>query len=196
MVQSLVRKKEIGEFSTMIETFDVEYGLMHQDELQWLAEQASKHSAIVNVGCWTGASVKTLAKNTDGLVYAIDPWLDPATVYPAYENDKMTPDWIYSTFLKNIEGLPNVIPMRTTSLEAANALRHNKFDMVFIDALHEYEPVRNDILAWTPLISPGGILCGHDYVSGVPWGVGVMKAVDELVPQRTIDVGWIWRVNL
>jgi hypothetical protein len=169
---------------------------MKKEELQWLADQATRYSAIVNVGCWTGASVKTLAENTDGLVYAIDPWLDPATVYDKEVADKMTPDWIYSTFLKNMEGLPNVIPMRTTSLEAAKALGRNVFDMVFIDALHEYEPVRADILAWLPLISKGGILCGHDYAPGYPWGVGVIKAVDELLPHRILEAGWLWRVDV
>jgi hypothetical protein len=122
--------------------------------------------------------------------------LAPATIYPDDVAAKMTPDWIYNTFLKNMDGQANVIPLRMTSLEAAKVLSKNKFDMVFIDALHEYEPVRADILEWLPLISPGGILCGHDYAPGCPWGVGVIKAVDELLPQRILEVGSIWRVNV
>ena len=56
----------------------------------------------------------------------------------------------------------------------------NSLDFVFIDASHEYEDVKNDILAWLPKVKRGGILAGHDYYVNQDWFSGVKKAVNEI----------------
>lgn len=38
-------------------------------------------------------------------------------------------------------------------------------DFVYLDADHSYTAVQNDIESWLPLIRPGGIICGHDFVT-------------------------------
>ncbi len=48
------------------------------------------------------------------------------------------------------------------SIEAAALLRDGGFDLVFIDADHSYEAVRDDIAAWKAKVATAGILCGHD----------------------------------
>lgn len=57
--------------------------------------------------------------------------------------------------------------VRKTSRDAARdfALHGVRFDWVYIDAAHDYESVRDDLQAWWPLVKPGGILAGHDWVS-------------------------------
>ena len=52
------------------------------------------------------------------------------------------------------------------------------FDIVYIDASHEYECVKEDIISWLPKVKIGGILCGDDYCVGWPQ---VVKAVDEIL---------------
>ncbi len=37
------------------------------------------------------------------------------------------------------------------------------FDLVFIDAAHDYESTKRDIEIWREKVKPGGILCGHDF---------------------------------
>lgn len=49
-----------------------------------------------------------------------------------------------------------------------------EFDIIFIDANHDYEYVANDIEAWSQKLTPYGVLCGHDYVMD-----GVQRAVQE-----------------
>ena len=37
------------------------------------------------------------------------------------------------------------------------------FDLVYIDAVHEYQPMLDDVRASHPLIRAGGWISGHDY---------------------------------
>jgi predicted O-methyltransferase YrrM len=53
--------------------------------------------------------------------------------------------------------------VRSTSLEASRSLAlHRPADLVFIDADHGYDAVRQDLLSWAPKIAPGGVLAFHD----------------------------------
>jgi predicted O-methyltransferase YrrM len=164
-------------------------GWMIDSELEWLADQAGKHSRIVEVGCWVGRSTRALADNTIGLVYAVDTF-EGSEEHQKFLKDKPT-GWILKRFLENLHGCSNVHPVISTSLEAADNLAINaqQFDMIFIDANHDYAHVREDILAWMPLLLPGGLLCGHDY--GPNWPE-VAKAVDELIPDVQIGANQIW----
>jgi predicted O-methyltransferase YrrM len=81
-----------------------------------------------------------------------------------------------------------------TSVEAANheKLSTTLFDFIFIDAAHDYESVKTDIQGWMTKVKPGGILAGHDYVDRWP---GVKLAVDQLLPNRTVEQN-IWWIRL
>lgn len=61
------------------------------------------------------------------------------------------------------------------SHEGADYFEDGSVDILFVDAGHSYEAVKQDIEAWLPKMKPNGIMAGHDYNS---W-VGVKKAVDE-----------------
>ena len=66
--------------------------------------------------------------------------------------------------------------IRSTSIEAAEVYPDDWFDVVYIDAAHDYDSVRADIDTWLPKVKPGGMICGHDYTAAWP---GVIEAVDE-----------------
>jgi hypothetical protein len=82
------------------------------------------------------------------------------------------------------------------SWDAANYFPDKSLDFVFIDACHEYESVKKDILVWMPKIKDGGILSGHDYGRGFP---GVAQAVDEIFGNK-VNLKYIgeicWLINL
>jgi len=73
------------------------------------------------------------------------------------------------------------------------------FDIVYIDAEHTYEAVKQDIKLWWPLLRVGGILCGHDYWDGEESGryPGVNQAVDELLGKENIkqllNCTWLYK---
>lgn len=63
------------------------------------------------------------------------------------------------------------------SVQAAQTIPDASLDLVFIDANHAYEYVKEDIESWMPKVRKGGILAGHDLdLKDAP---GVRKAVTE-----------------
>lgn len=154
-------------------------GWMAENELRWLAEQGSLHTRIIEVGSYLGRSTRALAENTRGDVIAVDTWLGSNEFSPEQTGPE---GWMFAEFQKNMAGLDNVSPMQMSSMEAAYYLQSFKilkYSMIFIDAAHDYRSVSDDIREWMPLVKPGGLLCGHDYLECHP---GVCQAVKELVP--------------
>jgi SAM-dependent methyltransferase len=172
-------------------------GWMNAAELTWLGEQAAKFHLIAEIGCWMGRTTRVLADNTSGVVYAIDTWKGSAETQD--ELADKSPDYLSARFEHNLYDhiqRVKVIPLPLESVVAAQyCSRHNlKFGMIFIDGAHDYESVKQDILAWRPRLAPDGLLCGHDYDWGYP---GVVKAVRELiaeVPKQAAGGSSIWYV--
>lgn len=100
-------------------------------------------------------------------------------------------DDLYKTFLKNIEPIKNKINIiRQDSAEAAVLYKDNSLDFIFIDANHDYEPVKNDIISWYPKLKKNGIIAGHDYFEPC----GVKQAVSEFFEVnriQTIEGCWV-----
>jgi len=74
------------------------------------------------------------------------------------------------------------------SSEACKRFPDNFFDLIYIDADHSYDGVKNDILSWLPKIKIGGFICGHDFDPDLemPEGniFGVNKAVTEIFKDK------------
>lgn len=170
-------------------------GWLTEAEAQYLADTASKCLTAVEVGSWKGRSTCAIASGVRMFVYAVDTWR--GSQEHQAELRAKDEDWLLREFLTNIKPLSTKIThKRMMSKTAAwyftdGYFQGGKFDMIFIDASHDYESVKADILAWTPLLAPGGILCGHDY--DPPHWMGVKRAVDECVPKFRIVPGTtIW----
>lgn len=69
-----------------------------------------------------------------------------------------------------------------TSEQAQVIIMGYSFDLIFLDALHTKQDVKDDIRWWMPKIRHGGILCGDDY--GQAHCEGVKQAVDEVFGDR------------
>jgi predicted O-methyltransferase YrrM len=161
-------------------------GFMAPIELEYLAFVAQSSQAIVEVGSWCGRSTRAFADNTPGRVWAVDTWADNAYGSAPAEMTRH-PNWLFNEFSKNHADTigDKVVRVRASSVEGARILaaEGRTFDLCFVDAGHHYEDVVSDIKAWLPLVRNGGVICGHDYATYHP---GVIKAVDEWVPTRTI----------
>lgn len=175
-------------------------GWMTPAELQWLAEHASKRHMIAEVGSWMGRSTRALIDNTPGHVVAVDTWKGSDEPYHKKLLADKSPDWLFEQFMGNMSGVTNLIAMRYTSLQAARAWKEQNrfevelFDMIFLDASHDYDNVLADVSAWTPLLAPGGLLCGHDFGGSFN---GVQHAVRHVHPTACkVGAGSIWSVPL
>ena len=168
-------------------------GFMAESELTYLAELAAKSKYIAEIGTWQGRSAIAIAENKqkEGVLYCVDTWADNAYGSAPAEMTS-SPNWLWNAFQKNIGDLLHnpIFPYRLNSVDGAAHFREEgcSFDMIFIDAGHNYEDVIADIRAWKPLLASGGVLCGHDYAEYHP---GVIRAVDELVPKFKV-IGTIW----
>lgn len=154
-----------------------------------IGSQGLERGTFVEVGCKEGRLTGALLKAFPELkVVAIDPW----RAFPEREGDgaETYEDWnfqkIEAEFWKNVEGhMGRLEFLRMTSLEAADAIGGREFDLVFIDAGHDYDSVRSDIGIWWHHVRMGGYLCGHDYQHKFP---GVMRAVAEDFPLVRVGV--------
>lgn len=91
---------------------------------------------------------------------------------------KINFDYYYPGIVKEFGGKSDITILRSPSLEACKKFPNEHFDFVYIDAVHSYEAVKQDIAAWLPKIKSGGVLAGHDYDVVFP---GVIQAVDEFI---------------
>lgn len=72
-----------------------------------------------------------------------------------------------------------------TSEEAASEF-DEQFDLVFIDAAHDYDNASRDIELWWPKVAPGGYLGGHDY--RMDKAFGVVEAVSEFSDNEGVAI--------
>ena len=163
-------------------------GWMADTELTYLASLAERSHCILEVGSWKGRSTSALAHHSPGIVVAVDTW--QGSVEHQAELKGKPASGVFHAFSANVARYDNIWPLLANSQTGARIISHSpmRFDLIFIDASHDYESVKADIVAWLPLLAPGGILCGHDYMR---WGV--KSAVRQLVPRhRLVPNTSIW----
>ena len=57
--------------------------------------------------------------------------------------------------------------MKGLSVPSAARFADHFFDWLYLDAMHDYEDVVNDLNAWWPKLRPGGLMSGDDYGDSV-----------------------------
>jgi|TARA_B100000780_G_scaffold277089_1_gene247026 hypothetical protein len=79
------------------------------------------------------------------------------------------------------------------SYNMADKFENESFDMVYIDAKHDYESVKLDLELYLPKVKIGAVIAGHDYSKTFP---GVQRAVNEICgsPESVfMDNSWLTR---
>jgi predicted O-methyltransferase YrrM len=160
-------------------------------ELRRLAELASNAEFVAEIGCYMGRSSMALTA-TNGIVYCVDTW-NGSEEDPDGEKTKIAPmSEVYKSFVKNLWNeitAGKVIHLRCDSLQAAEIFKElgYTFDLIFIDAGHDYEYVTADIKAWLPLLDKGGVMIGHDLPHP-----RMVEALDDCLTGWTASVGMMW----
>ena len=80
-------------------------------------------------------------------------------------------------------------------MEASKKFSDGSLDFVYIDARHEYDSVKEDIVSWLPKIKKGSFIGGHDYKR--KRHDEVIKAINEILgePEKVFcDSSWVFKV--
>ena len=167
-------------------------------------DQLPDNCHIVEIGSWKGRSsshMATMIANGNKQVKfdCIDIWdgtighqantniedQDVLKMYNTFLGNKL-----YNLFLKNMKPVEgHYTPIRAASLDAVKQYADSSLDFVFIDAAHDYDNVRADIIAWSPKVKPGGMLSGHDYQDP-----DVKRAISELIGPVDV-IGYCWYIK-
>lgn len=157
---------------------------MHPNESVRLAELATGRDCL-EIGAFKGGSTWVMAQTAKS-VMSVDTFAanDAGTI----QTEELT---TLDAYLKAIEGLPNVSYFVGTSAEAAKKIKR-KFDLIFIDADHSEEAVRQDIALWWPRVKRGGLMVFHDCFRDHGYFPGVYKAVHERFGDLPTEITLAW----
>lgn len=165
------------------------YGFLHCEELQKLVELAANRD-VLEIGSFRGLSAWGMGFVAQSLT-CVD------TFKANSAGQVQQPDFTtLEDFRQAVRRYSHVAVHVMTSEDAA-AVIDGDFDMVFIDAMHDYASVRMDIDRWWQRVRPGGVFVMHDYRHGdFP---GVEQAADEVfgpAPEGTtlVTLRWIYKL--
>lgn len=156
---------------------------------------------VVEVGTYKGDFAEVMYNILQPeYLYAIDPfrvmveYTDNPSIGKIDFNNQSVLDELAVNVAERIANIGKCKLLRLTSVEASDTFEDESLDIVYIDGCHKYESVSKDINLWYPKLKTGGVLCGHDYVSGVlqPGNriekFGVIEAVQEFVVEHNLKL--------
>jgi predicted O-methyltransferase YrrM len=149
---------------------------------------------VMEIGSWLGTTAIAMADATkSGSVHCVDHWQgsigDMTKELAAVAVQEDGADAVYGEFLRRIGDRfnKNIFPWRGASAERA-AQEWQQFDIIFIDAEHTYEGLRQDILGWWKHLRDDGVMIGHDFETH--GYAGVDQAVREIFGHGFKTFGW------
>ena len=126
-------------------------------------------------------------------LYLIDPWqpdqellngIDVATGAECYQN-------VCSRFSEQIAA-GTVVLIRDTSHNCSSKLKDIIFDWVYLDTFHLYPTTLLELRILDGLVSPTGLICGHDYDCMTSNGFfSVNKAVHEFLGETDWEMAYL-----
>lgn len=153
-----------------------------------MVRESPSGGRFVEVGCWKGKSASYMAVeiiNSGKKIefFCVDTW-EGSVEHEGMEDLSL----LYDIFINNMKPVePYYFPLKMKSLDAVSKFEDESLDFVFVDASHEYEDVKADILAWLPKVKPGGVLAGHDYYPNAEFFPSVYAAANETLDPFIAD---------
>ena len=158
---------------------------MRSDFRQVVCDLINKHSykRIVEIGVWRGELSKMIIEQCNPEYFMmVDPLLVEYNHFEGYSCTMGEKPKTQAQLNKISEHLEKYDAdfKRMTSLEASQLVSEESVDFVFIDGLHTYDAVKEDIELWLPKIKPGGMLSGDDFKGG-RYAKIVQMAIDDTI---------------
>ena len=174
-IKNMKKEEKIKELLMIPRMFYADYTIRH-NQLKGLKmlidEYLNDNSVMVEIGSFAGVSSELFALHCKEL-YCVDLW------DPYWEiTDKQRIEFAEFSFDKMSKNYENVYKLKKSSVEASKDFEDGSLDLVYIDAAHDYDSVKQDILTWLPKIKKGGFIAGHDYRYDP--NIGVYEAVNDI----------------
>lgn len=158
---------------------------------------------LVEVGVFKGESTRIFRESgAFSKIYSIDPW-DPNIDTRDGMNYHDVIEEAEKEFREHFKDDETVIPVKGTLSTFIQNFKDVEVDVVYIDAAHNYEDCKKDILNALNYVKPKIAICGHDY-NDPEYSLesidqpGVRKAVEEIfgLPDRSfLDTSWVKWLN-
>ena len=147
-----------------------------------------QYPSIAEIGVYSGEMSRRLLYRLNLHLLMVDTWGHTDSASYLASGDPMahkTPEEWAEIMGKALDAVSwaadRVRIFHGSAEDAAEFHEDDRFDLVFLDAAHDYENVCNDIAKWWPRVADNGYLGGHDY--GRP-EFGVTEAVDEFCEEH------------
>jgi hypothetical protein len=152
-------------------------------------------SRVIEVGSYAGESAQIMLDwFPDALIVCVDSWGigKPCCDTQAGWNYPIPLNGVVKQFAKiQKRAGGSIISLQAESIIASSLVIDRWADLIYVDACHEYDCVKADMLAWLPKLKFDGIIGGHDYDADC---LGVVRAVDEMLGKPSIvfnDGSWL-----
>lgn len=126
-------------------------------------------------------------------LYLIDPYAEYKDYAESVGNPRKTQRALNKRMMvakKVLEKYGNKVQfIRKFSEDAAELIKNNSLDFVYMDGNHQYEFVKKDVELYYPKVKKGGFFGGHDYTNSsltVLENFGVFRAVNEFIKKEPI----------
>ena len=185
--------------------------LKHRDQLGDLLEKHGLKSGI-EIGVKEGDFARTMLSNWKSCekYHLVDLWAQQTNYKDvANVNNAVQEDFYQRAKTAVGEHKLKTQFHRMLSTEASKNFEKESIDFIYVDARHDYCGVKEDLEHYWPILKPGGIMAGHDYmenseVRNQDWGLcedgtrnemAVKGAVNDFFAPKglTISVTYIKR---
>ena len=129
-------------------------------EHRLLSDISRDKNIIVEVGVYEGATSSVLCECMDNnsTLYLVDPYYSNVLLEKLFRVS-FTEYVAKNTLNKSSK---NIKFIKSTSIDAVKHFDSIRIDLVFIDAAHDYESVKNDFQVRSKIMSYGGLMVFHD----------------------------------
>ncbi|MGA0394208.1 MAG: class I SAM-dependent methyltransferase [Rhodospirillales bacterium] len=156
-----------------------------------------QQGVVAEIGVWRGDfSREIFKKNKPSKFHLIDPWRfidrDDYRDDPTNSQNKEHEEnyQLVKRAFRRHEKKGRAVLHRELSTEAAPQFPDNYFDWIYLDGMHTYEAVKEDLRAFAPKLKNDGLILGHDYTNQKKvqeLQFGVVDAVNEFVAEEGYD---------
>jgi len=162
-----------------------------------LAKENIPNGFFIEIGCWEGKSTVAIANEIfPRYLDCVDNWKGNGEYYESGITDILKTRDVYSVFEDNIKNNTrgNYFIFRMDQIEYLKKLSElisQSVSFIHLDGPHDYDSVKTSLDLILPLMIPGGIICGDDFINSnskrEDLNGGVEKAVRDTWPDFEHD---------